>query len=367
MMKRGFSTKVRRLQVALTLSLLLNVVLLRALYLQKSSHSLDDSEEAEDVLSSGNKNFVSQMSPVGGKTSGKYNGEDGWVGVLERVPIRTLNTFYNPDEDEELYKHPKRYGRSPVPKGSWKVRVAPGRVLSMDEVAFAYDLWFEENRIFSTLSWFGVQMQQDPSDAIVIQDMLWRVKPDLIIEIGTNTGGSAIFYATIMKAYNPQGKIVTLDVKPISNWVKSQVMARCVGCILGTEHPWWNDGMIHFINGRITTSDVQSMVDRFVANASTVVVIEDASHRYPDTLQNIQAVHKYVTPGSYLLVQDTKMDRFVTAAGARHGNYRYGPMRSIDEFLAKNKEFVIDRRFEYLIYSQHHRGFLRKLKRGEIV
>ncbi|KEG09422.1 hypothetical protein DQ04_05251070 [Trypanosoma grayi] len=346
------------MQIALILSLLLNAVLLGLLFVQRSDRT--DFAEFGGVP-------AAIPPPSGGADASMRRGEDGWVGILERVSSHTRNTKYSPEEDALLFTHPNRYARSPVPKGSWKVRVAPDRILTMDEVAFAYDIWFEENRVFSGLSWLGVHMQQDPNDAIVIQDMLWRVKPDLIIEVGTNTGGGAIFYATVMKAYNPQGKIVTLDVKPVSNWLNSQTSAKCVGCILGTEHPWWNDGMINFINGRITSPEIQAIVDRYAANASTVVVIEDASHRYPDTLLNLNAIHKYVTPGSYLLVQDTKMDRFVAAGGAKYGNYRYGPMRSVDEFLSKRKEFVVDRRFEYLLYSQHHRGFLRKLKTEEAV
>jgi len=228
----------------------------------------------------------------------------------------------------------------------------------------------------------GVFIQQDPSDAFAIQDMLWRVKPDLIIEIGTNTGGGAIYYATMMRAYNPKGKIVTLDVKPISNWNKRN-NHRCVGCVLGIEHPWWNstgsdasdaaatangeaiadaDKMIHFVKGRITSKAIQDHIEKeYVSKAKTVMVIEDASHQYPATLQNIEASYRWVTPGSYLLVQDTKMDRFVGGLGKKYGNLKFGPMRTVDEFIGKHGDkFVVDRRFEYLLYSQHHRGFLRR-------
>ena len=288
-------------------------------------------------------------------------GEIGWDMGLARVASRTANTVYDPKEDAALQKNAKRYARSPVPKGSWKVRVADNKWVTMDEVAFAYDVWFEENQRFSYMSWMGVYIQQDPIDAFAIQDMLWRVKPDLIVEIGTNTGGGAIFYATIMKAYNPNGKIVTLDVVPKPrNW-NERNKANCVDCYVATEHPWWNDGMITYIQGRVTEAPTRAKVQEFVDKAQKVLVIEDASHRYPDTLDNIEATYHWVSKGSYLLVQDTKMDRFVTGLGVRHGKYKFGPMRSVDDFIKKHgDEFVIDRRFEYLLYSQHHRGWLRR-------
>lgn len=292
---------------------------------------------------------------------GVYNGEEGWVFNLERVPSKTDNTVYDPKDDAALVATPNRYARSPVPKGSWKVRVAKDRWVTMDDVAFAYDVWFEENQVFQYTSWLGVYVQQDPSDAFAIQDMLYRVKPDLIIEVGTNTGGGAIFYATIMKAYNPNGKIVTLDVVPeIRNWNKKNAH-RCPGCVIATEHPWWNDGMITYINGRVTEQSTRDKVDVFVKNAKKVLVIEDASHRYPDTLQNIESIHQWVSVGSYLLVQDTKMDRFVAGLSKKYGRLKFGPMKSVDQFLEKHSNFVIDRRFEYLLFSQHHRGYLRRV------
>lgn len=301
-----------------------------------------------------------QPAAVNDPAGGDYNGEIGWTYGLERVASKTDNTVYDPKEDDALVAGKSRYARSPVPKGSWRVRVAKDKWVTMDEVAFAYDVWFEENQIFQYTSWLGVYVQQDPSDAFAIQDMLWRVKPDLVIEVGTNTGGGAIFYATIMKAYNPNGKIVTLDVvKEPRNWnIKNA--HRCVGCVVATKHPWWSDGMITYIQGRVTEKETRDKVDKFVAEAKTVLVIEDASHRYPDTLQNVESIYQWVTVGSYLLVQDTKMDRFVGQLGKKYGKLKFGPMRSVDEFIAKHSNFVIDRRFEYLLYSQHHRGFLRR-------
>eukprot|EP00758_Cryptobia_borreli_P010970 Tbor_TRINITY_DN5618_c1_g4::TRINITY_DN5618_c1_g4_i1::g.8467::m.8467 len=322
-----------------------------------------NNHDSSGIDNGGKHRFLksTSLAESGGEgTDTHHPGEQGWVYNLERNPSETSNTRYDPVEDIK-YKGTNQYARSPVPKGSWEVRIGPNKSVRMDDVVFAYDVWFEENQVFQYLSWMGVYVQQDPMDAFAIQDMIWRVKPDLIIEIGTNTGGGAIFYSTFMKVYNPKGKIVTLDIKDISNW-NTKNNNRCVGCLLATEHPWWNDGMITFIKGKVTNKDVQARIQReFVDKAKVVMVIEDASHRYRGTLHNIEAAYKWITPGSYMLVQDTKMDRFVGGLGKQKRNLKIGPMGAVDKFMEKHSDkFVIDRRFEYLLYSQHHRGFLRR-------
>eukprot|EP01060_Flectonema_neradi_P039647 TRINITY_DN8807_c0_g1_i1.p1 TRINITY_DN8807_c0_g1~~TRINITY_DN8807_c0_g1_i1.p1 ORF type:complete len:417 (+),score=78.69 TRINITY_DN8807_c0_g1_i1:52-1302(+) len=312
------------------------------------------------------------------KSSSRSSKDPPWVWIpgRERVDFqvwkpdgfKTDNTVYDPKDDDKLqepFKSDKNpYARSPVPMGGAKIRVNPNKWITLDEFAFAHDVFFEEWQRFSFGNWLGVKCQQDPMDAFAIQDMLWRVQPDLIIEVGTNNGGGAIFYASIMNNYNPKGKIVTLDVKPVNqNWMTGKNKDNCKGCITGDVHPLWTGSdMINFIKGDITKQEIQEKVEVFVNAAKTVLVVEDASHRYPDTLHRMKVIYKYVTVGSYMLVQDTKMDRFVSRLRKKYGNLKFGPMRAVDEFIRANPDWEIDRTFEYYIYSQHHRGFLKRLK-----
>jgi cephalosporin hydroxylase len=122
--------------------------------------------------------------------------------------------------------------------------------------------------------------------------------------------------------------------------------------------------MIEFMMGRIDSDlALQARVQQRVDKAKTVLVIEDASHEYAHTLNNMDVLRRWVTPGSYMLVQDTKLDRFAT--NSMFYPSIVGPMRAVDTFMAAHgDEFVIDRRFEYLMYSQHHRGFLRRKPPG---
>jgi hypothetical protein len=67
-----------------------------------------------------------------------------------------------------------------------------GQTACVDAIVYGYDLMFERMALWRKMKWLGTSMQQDPNDAIVLQEMLWRVKPDVLIELGTNTGGGAL-------------------------------------------------------------------------------------------------------------------------------------------------------------------------------
>eukprot|EP00397_Hematodinium_sp_SG-2012_P029058 GEMP01030666.1.p1 GENE.GEMP01030666.1~~GEMP01030666.1.p1 ORF type:complete len:334 (+),score=55.63 GEMP01030666.1:145-1146(+) len=98
-----------------------------------------------------------------------------------------------------------------------------GVSVTFDQILYGYDLIFENLAIFSRTSWFGISLQQDPADAFALQGLIWRSQPDLLIEIGTNTGGGAVFYASIMREYNSKSLVLTIDPKdPAQDW------AQCV-------------------------------------------------------------------------------------------------------------------------------------------
>merc|ERR1719375_1273440 len=106
-----------------------------------------------------------------------------------------------------------------VPMANLSVEVSPGRRLTLDEVVYGYDLVFEAMHLFSYVSWDRVAMQQDPQDAFAIADLLQRVQPDCFVELGTNSGGGAIFYAERMRSYQPKPLVITIDVHaPTQNW-----------------------------------------------------------------------------------------------------------------------------------------------------
>lgn len=246
-----------------------------------------------------------------------------------------------------------------VPMPNLTVEVSPGRNITLDEVVYGYDLFFEAMHLFSYVSWGRVPMQQDPNDALAIADLIGRVQPDCFVELGTNTGGGAIFYAEVMKGYVKRPLVVTIDVHvPTKNWDRFAQIA-CPHCVPVTCHPTWHEpGLIEFVQGYTQDPSVVKQVEDHLSKrqCKRVMVMHDSDHRGEQVTKDTAIYHKFVTVGSYLVVQDTKLSRM------RQG--RYTTMEAVQGFLKTEagSNFVVDKTYEYLLFSHHHNGFMKRVK-----
>ena len=130
---------------------------------------------------------------------------------------------------------PYRYGNRMV---HYSAGSGSGGSISMRDMAFAFELSMgdvgnkprmlnaagDEPAVGGGVAWWGVGSQQSALDSAMIHDMIWRVKPDLLIEIGTWCGGGAIMYAKEMLEYNPDAKVYTVDpANPDRRWECTQL------------------------------------------------------------------------------------------------------------------------------------------------
>jgi cephalosporin hydroxylase len=234
------------------------------------------------------------------------------------------------------------------------------RFAYVDDIVHGYQVLFESAALYTYPNFLGVSLQQDPSDFFVLMDLLWRLKPDLVIELGTAGGGSAFFYAMIMTAYDKDAHVITMDPMRTKDWNLKHVKEVCPHCLSGRETPLWNSGVIHSITDRMpqdATSEVDSLIKRW--GSKRVVVIEDSNHLTEVVANNLHAYAQYVTPGSYLIVQDMKMHRI-------YQDRKVSPRIAAQSFLEAHPlgpEFTVDRSFEYYYYTQHAQGFLQRKRR----
>ena len=231
--------------------------------------------------------------------------------------------------------------------------------ISVDDILFGYDVLFEVDGLYSTGSWLGAQFQSSPQDAMVFQHLLWKIKPDLIIDLGTNVGGSALFFASIMSFYNEQGRIITIDMKPFTqNWVNHDHV-KCKECGNPSENNLWKK-YVTFIQGSTTDPKTIASVKSYVTNATRVFISHDASHSGNIVYQDLLNYADFVSVDSYLVVQDTKLDRI--------GRSQNGPLSAVRRFLqhqnssSVNYTYVVDRSAEMFYYSQHAYGWLKRIK-----
>ena len=270
-------------------------------------------------------------------------------------------------------KHPMQDASALTRERDLNVRVN-GKVLSVDDIAYGMEMLFQQRHMHSQITFLGVAMQQDPNDAIVIADLLWRVRPRLLIELGTSGGGSALFYARTMRGYDPHARVLTVDpssdTEPMENWNHHEIRKFCSHCHAANSTATWK-AAVTFLRELPTAPAALSAAREHAAAATAaglpVMVMEDSNHKFSSVAANIASYASFVTRGSYLIVQDT-----------RGGRYS-GPTRAISDFLQMQPQvhtprrdaggasckFVRDRRPEYLLFSQHTGGFLRCLEAGE--
>ena len=230
-----------------------------------------------------------------------------------------------------------------------------GSCLSLrpEDVAFAYDQLYESRKLWAQQRFMGVQCQQNPMDAWILQEILFDARPQLLIETGTQNGGGALYYAAMMHLYDPSTRVLTVDTRPVTERKELYAIPRFCArmeCRNATEIPLWAQH-VEYVRGDSLSPPVLERMRRAADEAHSVMVVLDSWHGYEHVRRELDAYHPLVTPGQYLVVQDTKLDRL------RHHPYAKA---AVHEFMASpaGGDYLIDRSREYLIYSQHHDGFL---------
>ena len=194
--------------------------------------------------------------------------------------------------------------------GDIKVLLDSNQTVTLDDIASGYTRAMEAFVSYSFTHFLGVPMQQGPKDAFALMDLIWRVKPDLLIEFGTSGGGSAFFYGLIMTAYNPGAHVITMDPDRQEDWNKWAVKKICPHCVNARDTPFWkHSGVIEFIHAN--PIDVVSHVEARITQwgSKKIMIMEDSNHLVKSVLGNILAYSHLVTKDAFIVVQDTKLSR----------------------------------------------------------
>jgi cephalosporin hydroxylase len=193
-----------------------------------------------------------------------------------------------------------------------------------------------ETNNFTGVRWLGVPILQNTLDLWTLQETIADLKPDLIVETGTNRGGSSLFYAHLLDLMRTDGRIVTIDVAKQHD----------------LQHP-----RITYLIGDSSSPAIVASVRAMVERArGPVLVILDSDHSAAHVARELECYSPFVTPGSYVLVQDGSIDTMSYFKSSRPG-----PVPAIHEFLARHQEFSIDRsKCDRFLITQHPDGWLRR-------
>lgn len=178
-------------------------------------------------------------------------------------------------------------------------------------------------------NWMGRPIIQYPQDIVAMQEIIWNIKPDIIIETGIAHGGSLIFYASMLELIN-QGEVIGIDIE-IRNHNRVAI----------ENHAMYK--RITMVEGSSTDTEIFSQVRELCLGKKSVIVVLDSNHTHTHVLEELQLYGSLVTPGSYLVVMDTGIEDMPSELYLdRPWDKGNNPKTAVKEFLRSNDRFVID-------------------------
>jgi cephalosporin hydroxylase len=198
--------------------------------------------------------------------------------------------------------------------------------------------------------WLGRPIIQYPQDMIALQEIIWDIKPDVIIETGIARGGSLIFSASILQLIG-KGKVVGIDID-IREHNKKEIK----------KHPLHN--RIKMIEGSSTDEKIIKKVFQTVKSTDKVLVILDSNHTHEHVLKELDAYSKLVTKKSYLIVFDTVIEDLPEKLFRKKPwSKKHNPKTAVRLFLSKNNRFEIDQTItNKLLITAAPEGYLKCIK-----
>lgn|SRR3989338_8731283 len=211
------------------------------------------------------------------------------------------------------------------------------------------ELWNKisfHNRSMYESTWLGIPIIQYPNDMIMMQELIWKTKPDVIIEVGVAHGGSVIFYASILRLLG-KGRVIGVDHE-----------IRKHNKIKLNRHPL--SKKITLIQGNSVELKTLHKVCALLRSKDKVMVVLDSDHSYTHVTKEMNLYSKIVTKGQYLVVMDGIQGLFHSVPSGKPSWKNDNPLRAIREFVSRNSNWKIDKYFTRLKVTCNPCGFLKK-------
>lgn len=205
-------------------------------------------------------------------------------------------------------------------------------------------------------SWLGRPIIQYPQDIVAMQQLLWAVKPELVVETGIAHGGSLIFSASMLELNAACGGPKDAEVLGIDIDIRAHNRAAI------EAHPLAR--RIRMIQGSSISPDIVAKVTASAAGKQRVMVCLDSNHTHEHVLAELEAYAGLTTVGSYCVVFDTVVEKM---PGAFFGDRPWGPgnnpWTAVREFLKGHPEFEIDKGIDHkLLVSVAPDGYLKRVR-----
>ena len=204
--------------------------------------------------------------------------------------------------------------------------------------------------------WMGRPIIQYPQDIVAVQELIWDIKPNLIIETGVAYGGSAVFFASLLELNALSGGPKDAEV-----WcIEIDLRAHNREAILA--HPMYP--RLRIFDGSSLDEKIAQEVSQKAAQCERVIVILDSNHTHDHVLSELNLYASLVSIGSYCVVFDTVIEdlegvEFVDRPWGKGNN----PKTAVAEFLKTNSDFVVETEIDdKLLISAAPGGYLKRIK-----
>ncbi len=199
------------------------------------------------------------------------------------------------------------------------------------------DLWLKigwDQKYLYGFTWMGRPIIQNPDDMVRMQEVIYSIKPDFIIETGIAHGGSLIYYASLLYAMG-HGRVVGVDIEVRPNNRKAI-----------EEHELFH--LIYLVEGSSTDNSTVNQIDDILGIDKKIIVILDSAHDYEHVLNELKLYSKFVSKGSYIVVTDGSQEYLHDTPRAKKDYPGYvetwhhnNPKKAAEDFVKKNSEFEI--------------------------
>ena len=256
------------------------------------------------------------------------------------------------------------------------------RAISLHDMAFAFEIGLGPVKhpvkipAGIGVTWYGVLTEQSITDIASIHGILWKVRPLLLLEVGTMCGSSAVVFAKMMQDYDRRARVITFDkTRP------EERGAKCQHKQAGYSSPLWSalkaSGNLLPLLGDVTSSEILALLRAEARRlGGPVMVIDDASHVAHTSVALWSALSSLVTVGSYYLIQDTRLDTdcalsFLTMPPGsvywycRRIQIEGGPARAVANITRQaefHRSWRQDRSVEQWVITQHPGGYLKRVR-----
>lgn len=218
-------------------------------------------------------------------------------------------------------------------------------LLQINKAKYAYNFY-----------WLGVPILQAPQDLQALQEIIWEVKPDLIIETGIAWGGSLIFSASMLAILEVCGAIENGEVIGIDIDIRSHNKTAILAHPLSKK--------ISMFEGSSIDEKIVAQVEAFARKKKRVMVCLDSNHTHDHVLAELRAYAPLVSIGSYCMVGDTGVEDLPEGTtNDRPWGKGSNPKTAVREFLKENDDFVIDKTIDSkLVITGSPDGYLKRVR-----